>query len=302
MRGIAATLRKRFVPLLFLVVLLCAALPGDAHAATPAQQKGLLITPIRQFLSVDAGKTVRSSLTVANLTDDPRTVTFSAKQFSVSDYAYNYSFSQANNDWLHLDVASIDLQPNQSTDIPYSVNVPAGSKPGGHYYTLFASADVSSQGVKSTIQAADLLYLTVNGKLIRTSHLQSGSIQRLSFGRSIPFRLQPVNTGNVYFFAYTTGELHGLFTHTSASTATHLLMPNKPRAISSSIASPVLPGIYKATYGYKTDGGQTVTQSRWIVFVPPWFIAVVLGALLLAGRFLPRRRKPKPVSSVADES
>ena len=283
------TIRRAAITLA-LSALLLASSPGTAHAAS--SEKGLSITPIRQFLSVDAGKTIQNRYTVANLTGSPLEVTLSAKQFSVTDYAYNYTFSQPTDNWLHLGLAHINLQPGQSADIPFSLEVPKGSQPGGHYYTLFASATVSTKGVNSTIQAADLLYLTVNGQLIRTSHLQSSSIHWLSFGRSIPFSIEPVNTGNIYFFANVSGQLHGLFVRQSATTDTHLLMPGKPRFVAGSIPSPVLPGIYKATYGYKTDQGQSVTASHWVVCIPPWFIALLLATLLIAGKVFTRKQKP----------
>jgi hypothetical protein len=287
------TFRRMVVPLLALSVLLCTALPGNARAtaAVPLSQKGLLITPIRQQLSVDAGKAIKSDLTVANLTDSPLTVALSVGQFSVTDYSYNYTFDQPANDWLRLGVTTISLQPHESGHIPYSVVIPAHTTSGGRYYTLFASTNLSSNGVKSTLQTTDLLYLTVNGKLIRTSHLVGSSIHWLSFGRTIDFTLQALNTGNVYFFAYTNSQLHGLLVRHSSTSDTHILMPGKIRTIHSTIASPILPGIYRATYGYKTDAGQNVVQSHWIVYVPPWFIAFLLAALLFAGKFLPRRKR-----------
>lgn len=292
---------RRLVCLLALSALLCGLLPVRALAAsTPTIEKGLLITPLRQFLSVGAGSAIKSTFTVANLTDEPLSVSLSVKQFSVTDYVYNYTFNDPTNDWLHLGLKNVTLAPNQSQSIPYELDVPAGSAPGGHYYTLFASANLSSQGVNNTIQAADLVYLTVNGKLIHTSHLQDSSIQRLSFGHTIPFRLQPVNTGNVYSFIYVSGQLHGLFVHAPQTAAAHLIMPGKVRALSSSIPSPVFPGIYRATYGYKTaDANWVVQESHWVVFIPPWFIAFLLAALLIGGKFLPRKKssknsKPKP--------
>jgi hypothetical protein len=277
-----------------IILLVGTVLPGIARAASnngATPTKGLIITPVRQFLSADAGSSVHSTFTVINKTNDDLHATFSVQQFSVNDYAYNYVFSPPANNWLHVDLADATLQPGQSLNVPFTVTVPAGTAPGGHYYTLFAGASVSVGGVSSTIQATDLLYMTVNGQLDRTSHLQSSSIQWLSFGRTIPFSLQPINTGNVYFYAYVSGQLHGLLVKPASTPTSHLLMPNKPRDIEGSIASPILPGIYRAAYGYKTDAGQIVTQSHWIVFIPPWFIAFVLATLLFAGKRAFRKEK-----------
>jgi hypothetical protein len=278
-------------PLLGLSVLLGVAFSGTAYAASiPPTEKGLLITPLRQFPSVSAGTAANDSFSVANLTDKPLTVNLSVKQFSVSDYVYNYTFEAPDNDWLHLALTSITLQPNQTQKVDYTLQVPAGSAPGGHYYTLFASANLASQGLSSTIQAADLVYLTVNGKLNTVSHLQSSSIHWLSFGRSIPFSLDPINTGNVYSFVSISSQLHGLFVRPPITSGAHLLMPGHVRSISDSIPSPLLPGVYRATYGYKNEAGWIIQQSHLVVFIPPWFLAFILAALLVAGKFWPRKK------------
>src|SRR5262249_18237592 len=134
------------------------ALPAPAaHAAAP--EKGLLISPTQQFLYVDAGKSLQSSFTVTNLTDQPLAVSFGIKQFSVADYTYTYEFSPAPNNWLSLDTTGATLPPKQALKVGYRVTVPPRSAPGGRYYTFLASATTATGGVSSTIQAADLLYL-----------------------------------------------------------------------------------------------------------------------------------------------
>ena len=298
---------RRVLATCLLSLLLCVAMPGPAaHAArTPSDStstKGLRITPVRESLSVDAGKAADSSFTVANLTDNALSVHLEVQQFSVSDYVYDYSFSPPAHDWLHLSVDSVTLLPHQEYKVSYTVAVPSDGKPSGYYYTLFANTDIIAQGVKSTLQAADLLYLTVNGKLTRTSHLQSTRMPWISFGRNISYDLQPINTGNIHFFVYANGQLHGWLTGPAATPQTYILMPDKPRAIHGTIHAPIMPGVYRATLGYKTDSGETVTESRWLVYIPPWFIAVVLGALLLAGRFLPHRKKRSQLLQPTDPS
>jgi len=270
---------------------------ANAGARTPPPEKGLLITPLRQYLSASSGQTIKSSVTIANLTDQPLTVTMSVRQFSVTDYVYNYKFEAPKNDWLHLDLTSVTLLPNQSQTVPYHMQIPVGSAPGGHYYTLFASANVSNGGINTTIQAADLLYMTVKGSLVQTSRLENSSIRHISFGHSVSFSLQPIDTGNVHYFIYVSGQLHGLFVKATPTPDTHLLLPGKVRAVSSSIAAPLLPGIYKATYGYRTDSGQNITRSSVVVYIPPWFIAFLLTALLVAGRFLPRKKSRHSTTS-----
>jgi hypothetical protein len=286
-------MRHWILPAILVLGLLLAPSGTAAAGPQPNIEKGLLITPLRQFLSVDAGKTIHSSFSVANLTDNPLTVDLKVEQFSVTDYAYNYTFSKPNDPWLQLSTQQLDLRHNQTKEIDYSIAVPVGSAPGGHYYTLLASATLSSEGIKNTIQAADLVYLTVNGKLTTVSHLESSSIRKVNFGSDIPYTLKPINTGNVYSFVYVSGELHGLFVRPVETSNAHLLMPGHVRALSDSIPSPVLPGIYRASYGYKTDSNWIIEESRWIVYIPPWFVALLLGIALVLPRVVARLRRKK---------
>jgi hypothetical protein len=284
-------LRRPLTALLFSFLLVVPLSTTTYAADSPPIEKGLLITPLRQFLAADAGEILHSSFTFANLTTEPLTVSASVKEFSVTDYVYDYTFQNPHNDWLHLEKTSVTLQPQQSSTIRYTVAVPAKSAPGGHYYTLFASANLSSQGLNSVIQAADLVYLTVKGKLTTVSHLQSSSIDWLSFGHNISYRLRPVNTGNVYSFVYVSGQLHGLFVKPPATSGAHLLMPGKVRDLNDSIPAPILPGVYQATYGYKTEGGWIVQESHWVVFIPPWSIAFLFAVLLVVGKLWTRKKR-----------
>ena len=276
--------------LLTLCLCLLVLLPAPASADTP-KNKGLLISPLRQYISLDAGKQAIGRFTVANLTEQPITVTLSAKQFSVSDYAYNYNFSPPN-DWLSFKLTQIPLEPNESREVDYTVTVPAGTAAGGQYYTLLASAELNAGNLKSTVQAATLLYLTVNGKLVRTSQLVGSSIHRIVFGKQVQYTIDVRNTGNVHYFAYFSGQLHGL-TAKSASGTSHILLPGPIRQVVGDINAPLLPGIYKATYGYKTDAGTTVTQSRFIIFLPPWSLAFLVLLLIIGLNLYGRRKRNK---------
>jgi hypothetical protein len=302
--------RARLLPFLLLIVLLCGALPATAKADSgpPSQVRGLLITPLRQYLKTAAGATIKSNLSVTNLTDKPLDVHLSVQQFSVTDYSYNYQFTQPNNDWLHLGLTDFSLQPHRSQTVSYQLVIPEHTAPGGHYYTLFASADLADQGINNTIQAADLLYLTVSGHLTYTNQLRMSSIGHFSFGQPFTYELDPVNTGNVYYFAYVSGQLHGLTAKPAATPESHLLMPGSVRRLTGTIAAPVLPGVYTATYGYRTDDGQNVQQSRTVIFIPPWSVAFLLAALLVLGAIIRshhqsrRRRKAQAQAEAVDKT
>jgi len=273
--------------------LLCSALAPITTAEPTTQTHGLSITPLRQYLKATAGTPAQSSLTISNLTAKPLNIHLSVQQFSLTDYTYNYQFTQPKNNWLRIDTPNITLEPQHTQTVKYNLSVPAKTTPGGYYYTLLASANLASQGIDSTIQAADLLYLTVNGKLSYTSELRKNSISRFSFGRPFTYHLDAMDTGTTYFFAYTTGTLHGWSARPATTSAAHMLVPGTIHSLSGDITAPVLPGIYSASYGYRTDSGQTIMRKNLVVFIPPWSVAFLLALLLIVGSLIRKQRTHK---------
>lgn len=268
------------------VVLAYMMLPLHAHAA---QLKGLLISPSRTYSSVDAGHEQINTLTVANTTDSPMQVTLSVQQFSVNDYVYSQVFSAVKQDWLHLTRDNVQLAANQSTDVQYTLTPPANVAPGGYYFSIFVSTQVQKDGGTDTMQAANLLYVTINGALTKTSQFKTSHMPHIVFGKTVPYQFSVTSTGNVHFFIYTQSTLSSLFTKQSGTSQTHILMPGTTRAVAGSIKSPLLPGLYHATYGYKTDSGTTVTRAQWIIYIPFWFIATIGVVALILLRIREKR-------------
>ena len=272
-------------------LVLCSIIPVSASTIHTNSPKGLLITPATQFATVNAGKTQAGDFGVANHTANPLTISFSIKQFTVDNYSYNYNFNPPNNNWITISLPQVTLLPGQTQTIPYSVNIPIGTQPGGNYFVLIASATLTSGNLTSKVQAASLLYLTVNGKLTYSSRLVNDSIQRVMFGTQLAYHFSVIDTGNDYLFIYTSGALHGLNAKSALTPVTHLVIPGKIRQFAGTIPHPLLPGVYRATYGYTTDTGAAVQRSQLILYIPPWSIAVVLLVLLAGNVWYVKRGK-----------
>ena len=98
---------------------------------------------------------------------------------------------------------------------------------------------------------------------------------RIILSNEIPYTLDVKNTGNVHYFANFSGSVNGLFYSSGTNGVSQLLMPGTTRRIAGIIRSPILPGIYKAHYGYTPDNGQRVERSQYILVVPPWSLALL---------------------------
>jgi hypothetical protein len=267
---------------------------SSAHAISA--DRGLLITPPRQYLSVDPGKTTKSSITVANLTESSIDVDLSVEHFSVADYTYTYIFDLPKEDWVKLGQTQLTLKKSESRTIPYVVAAPTNATPGGHYFTLFAS---TSLGEGRKVRAATVLYVTAKGTLSKQSEITRSSIPPLSFGGNVPFSLDVKNAGNTHFITYVSGSMKGIlpFPSPSGSETAHVILPTTTRTIEETMPPPVLPGIYQAIVGYRDEDGHDTRRMQYSLYAPPWSIALIIGVAWLVALLFKRKRSRQTTDS-----
>jgi len=260
-------------------------------AATNNQTQGILITPARQYITAAAGASQTYQLSVANITNKPVDITFSVKQFRVADYTYDYTFLPVKENWITFSTPQIHLASGDSKTVSYVVGVPPGAVPGGHYFTLFASASLYSGAVPIDVQVTSVMYVTVSGSLIKTSSIKHSSIPTISFGGDIPFSIDVHNTGNTHFFVYASGKLSGWTAKPTIDQGAHIILPGTTRTVNGVIAAPLLPGIYTAKYGYKVDDGRQVNTSQTIVYLPPWAIIIPIAIIWITWTIIVRIKR-----------
>ncbi len=263
-------------------------------SAAESRSKGLYVSPLHHEMTIDAGATETRFFTIANLTDEPMTVNLFVKQFSVQDYTYRHEFSAPQADWVKLKNKQVRLSPNQSQKALYEVVIPEGSAAGGYYYSLFAATTTSTTGGKSTVQAATLLYLTVDGdEATRSSVLQNEKIPTFVTESEVRYEFDVKNTGNTHFDGYFYARLDGLFGKHAETGVTRMLLPGTTREFKDMLSSPLLPGIYQLTYGYKVASfpGMDTEKTATIIFIPPWSVVALL-LVILTGKWLWQKRQP----------
>lgn len=277
------------------VIVICATLFTPAAAATEPTNSGLLISPPRHSVQVAAGGSKTQEITVANYTQRPLDIALNIQEFSVANLSYEYQIRDAEKPWVHIEQTAIQLESGASQTLKFTVQPPQNATPGGKYYLIVASATAKNGDLVSTIQVAAPVYITVSGDLDRSSRLEKdhGIDSFVVFGDRIPFHLNIANTGNVHYLVEVKGKLEGLSTVQSTSSTQHILLPDTTRQFNASIPAPLLPGIYRATYGYSSEATGEVLIRSWVVYLPPWsVISAVLGLWITITiiRLIRRRR------------
>ncbi len=275
---------------IILAILVVTSIPLVTHAKEP-NSTGLAVAPVRQEMTVVAGKLTQGAIRVANYTDDKLTVNLSVQQFSAIDYVYDYQFTTPVKDWIVFEKTYITLGPGQDKKVNFTVNAPNTTSPGGYYFALFASADMSGAVVKRVARVTSLLYLSVDGKLTRTGSITDDIVPFFVYDSTIPYTFNVKNTGNVHYGAFFYGQLEGFFYDQPRVGVGHVLLPGTIRAVGGSIPAPFFPGLYKMTYGYKTDvSDNEVVKTTYIIYIPPWSLAALVLVLFIIKWFWQNKR------------
>lgn len=252
---------------------------------------GLSITPVRQEFTIDAGTREVAHINVTNGFDRDIVVDLAVKKFSVSDVNYDLNFSDTTDDWISPNKTSIALAVGESREASFVINVPKRTAPGGYYYALAASTRLGGGG-EATAQVMSLLYMTVSGDVIRTGVMQRDSVPRFVYGSVFPYTFDVRDTGNVYFSANFYGKIKTLWgSVVSQSSAGHVLFPGITRNIKGEVPAPLLPGIYKFSYGYNVDfADMTIEQTKYVIYLPLWSLIALVAVLIGLGQLVKHRR------------
>jgi len=106
--------------------------------------------------------------------------------------------------WFRLSESSITLEPNESKEIQYTLDVPANAEPGGHYATLFYSTTPELEKNRTNVGIAaktGIIFLVkVAGDVKEDATIESFTVNRRLIS-SLPamMSLRIRNNGTVHF-------------------------------------------------------------------------------------------------------
>ncbi len=276
-------------------LLLVAPLTAQAKAPT-----GLQVTPLRSYPVQNPGTITDGSLTLTNYTDSPQQVLLSTETFKTTGEDYRYSFgSNDATSWVQYAEPVIDLAPKQTKVAKYTIVIPTNAAPGGKYLALITSLapPAGNQRITEIRRIASLVYLQVNGKVTKTSQLLSFDVPHLTSKPSFIAHVRIDNGGNTHFQSRVGFYVQRWPLPGEGKYVTQLqgfVLPGTVRQLSTEVFLPRSPGVYKVTADYSPPQGGVNHISHNIIYLPLWFLGVVvvflLGLIVLIIRFW--RSKP----------
>lgn len=145
---------------------------------------GLTVSPPTYELSANPGDSLSNTIRVTNDSDSAVTLAVAAQDFTVGgtegsvtveDKTSTSSFSS----WFNFSTTQIQLAAKGTALVPFTINVPKGAEPGGHFATVLfnpvVTANSSSTGASVIQRVGSLILMKVSGAIV-----EQGSITRFS--------------------------------------------------------------------------------------------------------------------------
>ena len=107
-------------------------------------------------------------------------------------------------EWITISDSTVVVPPEQTVQIPFTINVPTDAPPGGHYAAiLVGTKSDSEEGASSRVETSQvvssLIFLTVAGEIIESGNIREFTTEKSIYeSPEVKFNLRFENKGNVH--------------------------------------------------------------------------------------------------------
>jgi hypothetical protein len=273
---------RRLIPAFIIGVAIAVFAQAPVHADSGPTQ-AITVSPASTEFSIDPGASDTKSMEIINGGSDAFNVALTSSPYHVEGDNYDPQFTQIPGTvdasaWIHLSTTTGTVEANKDLTVPYTIDVPQGTVPGGYYAIIFAttSTDDAKTGVISHNRVGDILYITVNGTIKTGGKLVADPLPAFYFAGSIPIGTKISNSGGTHFITtaiYTVTDMNGK--QVFSSTTQRYILPQTEREITATWTPQALFGIFTVHRSATISGNTESLPNRTIVVINPWLIVLV---------------------------
>lgn len=284
---------KRNILLTACLVVLLLILGNNSAFATGSGKYSVSISPIYTNLSLDPGSVHTEKLTIKNTGLNKIDFIPSVQPYRPIDHTYESNFAISNqyteiSEWIDIENKNISLEPGESTEIEYTINVPADAHGGSQYavvgiYTESGGDEIgfiqSGYGIHSGLHA------DISGDATRSGYIALQKINGFLFEPPISGIVSVANTGNIASDSTTTVRITNALTGAEAYNNTdkpikYSIVPETIRDYEFKWENSPRLGIFNVTVT-TSFVDETATISKTIFICPLWIIVVILLIIIL---------------------
>lgn len=277
-----ALLLKR---LLFFVVAATLLTVAMARSASADPQHSITVAPAVNRLSVAEGKTTSDSFMVINRSSAPVELSVASAVYTVNEQSYepNYELALGSGspaDWVSIE-GSIPATLDSEADavVEFSIDIPDGTSAGGYVASLLVETRPvsSSTGVTASYRIAHLIYIDVEGEVVRAGTVASPTLPWVISSTQQTIEFTAKNNGGTNEKAVLGISVEDVFGRKLLDNQVErYVLPATSRLIELSWRPGGVLGIYKITRTCDFAGKDCGFGTSWQLYVHP------LGAVLVA--------------------
>lgn len=285
---------KKVLAILFVGLVSISLIPSSAKAAT----KGIQISPLSYNFEIKDGAGDTGKIIVTNQNSDPLNYVIEVENFSSvsDDGAPSFAGIDPEGayttlaDWFTFDAPKEGVvEPFKDVTIGFTINIPQGAEPGGHYAAVFAREVRKNAEGKTELGVASrvgsLILVTVPGDTKKTGSITEFTYPKIIWKGPAEFTMKVENTGTVHYDSKANVELSPvayLGKKTNVNLGTHTIVPNSSRSYVGSLDKKYPFGYYKIN-ATATDGNEapiTTAANATLIAIP--LMIVIPGLIGLA--------------------
>ncbi len=270
-------------------------------------EERITLSPAVSRPDLTAGESAQGVLTIINDGSQAYEFVLYARPFSVINENYDPDYKDVNPrteayQWVQFDQTNLSLEPNERVQVEYTVTVPERAAAGGHYAVLFAETqpNESEQSVARKKRVGSLLYMTIDGDIIREGSVESWDTRFLQTNAPVTSNLRIENSGNVHFQADTSVIYKNLFGKKQFELKQeNLILPETTRLITASWDNGPYMGVFKASGVVAFLDGSEELAEQWVVLFPTSLmiiialivVAIIVWTVVLRPKLKQRKHK-----------
>jgi len=223
-----------------------------------AQGGAALVDPASKLYSAELGQSLSGSVRISNPGTTPLNLRLYLSDWGL-DLGGQFTFADAGSQersasgWVTFSTATLELAPNQTRQVPYTVDVPSDAEPGTYWTVLFAESEPTAPepgqpSATVSVRVGHIIY--VNIPELRSDGAIVGVFGDPPVTPSAPYVLiaQYSNLGNAAQGVEGTFELRNDRGETviEAAIERSVVLPGSDRAFQVNVVGPLPAGNYTA--------------------------------------------------------
>lgn len=290
-----------------------------SDAAAEQAPVHLQVSPVKQKISLTPGSSYKGSFKVQNAGAGTFNYTVYATPYSVVNEQYDPDYNTVGTysqiaDWITFDKKTEKgtLQPGETVDVEYTVNVPEDVPAGGQYAALMAQTDTGN-AENATINAIHrvgmILYAAVPGETRNSGEVVKNNVNTFYFEPPLTVSSLVKNTGNVEATANYKVKIYPLFSNEAVFNTEDAeegayardVMPETSRFNSITWEGAPNIGIFSVEQTIEF-AGQTSTVKKLVLICPLWLLFIIFALLFFIIFWLVSRARDRKKSANSAKS